>query len=466
MFLARTSGVNNFGKFSIVQIIVSSFMTIADLGLTNVIVRSIAREQDRRSQLFASFLMLRLLLGLLTVGAVIPVSYLIVEQSDTRRLVLIYALSIIPFSLTSTCLAAYNGSERMGYSIIPVLWNIISMIISIIALATGHSLQDIFIILLACQILSAATSLYIINRSFFTVRILVFEPHTWYQYLSTAAPFGFMTLMGILGVSVGPMILSRFSGETSIGYFSVASKLNTIFMIFIGAYNTAIYPTLVRLEKTSQSTLQRAYKVTMKLLIIVGLPATVGLNILAERIISISFPDYTPATHTFQALVWFSFFSLLSTICLNMLYAEDRQRDTAVIMFIATALCIVLSYILIPLMGILGAGLAQICLTAVQYLLSYRKVARKYRINTQSMIYQALPGLAFVLFAGLLTRAQNIILGICSMLVAFSVSLLCFHPFDLEEQDILRTLPLISRLETAKSWISSKLLQMIEPRGS
>src|SRR5688572_13601703 len=66
ILLARTLGVADYGRFSLVQSYVGLFYVLSDLSMNNIIVRELSQRKQEQSKVLFNAMLLKVILGALT----------------------------------------------------------------------------------------------------------------------------------------------------------------------------------------------------------------------------------------------------------------------------------------------------------------------------------------------------------------------------------------------------------------
>ncbi len=149
-------------------------------------------------------------------------------------------------------------------------------------------------------------------------------------------PIGLSLVVSQLAVALSYNLASR-TGERSIAWMNYAATLIQFPLGLVAtAVSVAILPTLSRYALGDSPTEQAAFKTTLaqglKLVLLLTIPATVGLFVLARPVIALLFEhgDFTPydTEHTMQAL-WFALLGLVPyAVDQPLIFAFYARKDT------------------------------------------------------------------------------------------------------------------------------------------
>lgn len=381
---ARRLGVAGFGQFSTVQILVTSLAVLADVGLVNVVVREVAQHRDRTPAIAGGVALLRIGLASIAVVCCCVLAWALGYDPYTRKLVLVFSLMLIPQSVGAGCASVFSGFEQMGWLAIIWIVSALAYVVAAVLMTLGWGLTAVFATLTVGSALGAVVGLAVLYYRFEVKRPFLIDTAMWLRYLREAYPYGLMAIVGMLSIGVGPLALRSMKGEAELGYYNCAYAVASVLLIVTSAYGRAIFPVFSRLQVSSREAMHRSYTFTMKVILAVGLPAAVGLTILAP-LITILFPGYGRAVPVLQTLIWYAYFALLATPPLSILYAEGKQMESLLIHVIAAAVCLCLVAVMIGRYGMMGVCLPMVACTALMALLSYRRASPKCLVSVSRL---------------------------------------------------------------------------------
>lgn len=174
--------------------------------------------------------------------------------------------------------------------------------------------------------------------------------------------------------------------EGSISALNYADKLNNIILgVFISAITTVIFPLLSKESNTDNMTsMKKIMGYGINLILVITVPASVGLIVLATPIVEIAFQrgafDSTATLMTSQALVFYSvglIAAALNIFITRVYYSIQDTKTPVVYGIVAVGLNIVLNIILVRYMKHSGLALATSISTTVSVLLLIYSLKQK-----------------------------------------------------------------------------------------
>ena len=99
--IARYLGVEDYGTFSLIFVILSFFIILTDFGINDIVVRELSSEKSRTSRIIYDLFLLKLLLGLGAIGLSILVVFILDYSKGVRELFIWASFSLLLTSLSS-----------------------------------------------------------------------------------------------------------------------------------------------------------------------------------------------------------------------------------------------------------------------------------------------------------------------------------------------------------------------------
>ena len=180
------------------------------------------------------------------------------------------------------------------------------------------------------------------------------------QILSISTPMLMASTMNFVIGQTGVVMLGMFRSESEVGYYAIAVKLASLTGFILTAINSIAAPKFSELyhsEKTDE--LFQVAKKSTKLIFWAATPILLCLITMGKPIISILYgADFTVAYGAMLFLVVGQFVNSVSGSTGFFMNMTGHQKMFRNIVAIAAFINIILSYLLIPEIGIKGAAIA------------------------------------------------------------------------------------------------------------
>lgn len=359
MYTARYLGVEGFGILSFGLAFTGIFGIFADLGLRQLMIREVARDNSLKNKYLANVLGMKFILSIITLGLIVFAINILDYPHDTIKVVYLLSIYVIFNAFIQTFYSVFQAFEKMEYqSIGQILNSILLLFGALFALKQGFDIvgfASLFFI----------TSAIILGYSFvicmwkFTVPEIEVDWSFWKLTIKEALPFGLTGTFITIYLWIGSVILSLMKGDEVVGWYTAAYRLILVLLSIPFAFNGAIFPLMSQFHVNSQNSLRYAYEKLFKYMLIIGVPIGVGTTLLADKIILLIFGiEYLPSVIVLQILVWALVLIFARTAFERLLESIDRQIIITKIFGSCAVLNIVLNIILIPKYSYVGAGIA------------------------------------------------------------------------------------------------------------
>ncbi len=289
LFLPRYVGDAGLGKLTFASSFMTVFGVFIPLGTTTLLVKEIARDRSRTGELLPAALALRIplaiLMGTLAVGIVTLLGY----PSQTRILVLVGAVAIFVMSINEAFSAALQGQENMPRQSVGVLVDrFLSSGLTIFLIIRHAPLWA----LAAVGIWTCLASLAV-NATAFRSLLPTLRLPRWVTVRTLALaglPFMGWTVCQTLYGQADPIVLSLVTSDQTVGWYAVAFRLIGTTMFLPTALTMSLLPTLSRLHRENEAEFRQMARRMLTLVILCGVPISVVLLALSDRLVEIIYP--------------------------------------------------------------------------------------------------------------------------------------------------------------------------------
>jgi O-antigen/teichoic acid export membrane protein len=402
---ARLLGAEEYGRYNYAASLAGLALVGMDLGLNTLLVRQVARQPAELGPFAGTLLLLKSLLALLVLAA------LALGLSLAGRpvaLVLAVALAQVCWGLAELGFAGLTACEAMDQEArVKAAARFFMLLAAGGLLWAGAGLWGLVAGLLLGNLLGMLAALVSLSRRavFSLRREASFLRQLWGDSLPLALSGVFILFYSRLDV-VLLEVMGRSYAE--LGWYAAAARVVDGLGILPGLVAAAFLPVLASLAGREPDALARLYRQGLRLLLLLGLPASLGLFMVRQPLTALVFgPDYAPTAEVFCWLAPNLALIFVNYLQLTVLTALGRQRLGA----LATAMALVVNVLLnlwwIPGQGIMGAAAATLC-TEVALLLACAYLVRRaagldlpWSQAGRPLLATALMGLALWLIPGL-----------------------------------------------------------------
>jgi O-antigen/teichoic acid export membrane protein len=349
---ARILGPEGNGRYATAINIYLWFDIVANFGLDMYLMREVARRRDQTRQVFVNTTILRLLLF----AAVMPVlgSFLTGWQALGEPLaaetvwavVLLYA-GLLPGSLNYGLTALFRGWEKHEIpAVIQTMTTIVKVTLGVLVLVSGMGIVGLAGASILTNIATMATLALLAQRMIWAELPPTRDRVVWPMLrtmLHESWPLMASLLLQALFTGLNLVLLQRLQDDTVVGWYDAARKWVDALNIIPSVFTFAIFPVMSRQATQDRSGLQRSYRLSVKLLVLVALPASILITLLATTLVGVlSGKEFLPhGASILQLLIWSILFGWINSLTNYVLIALDRQRYVLVASGIRVAFVVI-----------------------------------------------------------------------------------------------------------------------------
>jgi O-antigen/teichoic acid export membrane protein len=441
VFVVRRLGDDRMGQYATALAFVGVLQIIAELGITQYVMREIARDHGKVKTYFWNLVVLRVLLALFSLALIPVLGYLYGYRGDVLLGIAIYTSSFLLAAISMPLIMVLTAHEKLGQvTLINVGSQIIFMIIGTVILLSGLS----FVWLIANNLVGLTFNGLL---SYVFIRRLKIEgfrfnlnTRLWLPMIRAGLPFGINGLMMSIAYSIDTVILSRFVPDAEVGWYGVAYSLVFALLSFMGGFKQALVPSLSRVYAQDESVVKRWYQAMVRMIVTISLPIAVGGFLLASQIINFLYTaEFAPSALALKILIWDVPLLMFANYAGDMTTISNKERAAARIYTINTTANVVLNLLLIPRFGMLGAAVVTVLTDLISALQFYLLLRNQMSLPpVRAMILKA--GAAAALMGGvvLLLRPLHFLIAIAAGVVIYFALAFLFRLLGPDELNLLR----------------------------
>jgi len=441
IYIARYLGEVGFGKYSFALSFTALFVIFSDIGISNLIVREIARNKELTNEYLTNISIIKFLLSFLAFGFIVLTINLMEYPQDTIYVVYLFGIYTILTSFAQTFKSIFQAHERMEYTaVVMIIEKIILISLVFFVIFSGYGLIELGYAYVFVGIVD-------VLLSFSVVLIKIAKPKPtinfplWKTLIIGSIPFGLNALFGVLFFKIDTVMLSVFKDDAAVGIYNAAYvPLLAITGIVSTMVISALYPVMSRYFVSSKESLETFTGLSSKYMAIIGFPIGIGCFVLADRFIALFYAgQYSDSIIAFQILALFIPIRLVSSITGTLLTSINRQSLRTVSVGLSALFNIVLNAAMIPYLSYIGASIATVLSEVFLYFVfiyfinKHYKKLELHKHFIKPLVASLLMG-AFVFYL----KDTNLLLLILSACFVYFVMLLVLRTFTQEDKNIFK----------------------------
>ncbi len=359
--MLRILGPENAGDYYYAGTIFMWFQILANFGLDAYLTREIARHRDTPNRYFVNATIVRL--GITALG--LPVLFgfiglrqgLLAKPASTQALtalVLLY-IGLFPNAISQGLTSMFYAYEKAEYpAAISTVTTLLKVALGTVALLANWGIVGLALVSIVSNIITLFIMVVIATRRFFRPRWTSSGPLRR-DMLAASWPLMINNLLATLFFKIDIFLLEAMVRSSDVvGLYSVGYKyleaLNVIPAMFT---LSGVFPVLSRQAVQDKEKFRRFYRLSVKLLVGLALPAALLTTLAAsEMVLLLGGQNYLPGSRiALQLMVWSIPIGWINSLTQYVLIALDRQRFLTRAFTFGFAFTLIANLIFIPHYG-------------------------------------------------------------------------------------------------------------------
>lgn len=355
---ARYLGPSNFGTINYVAAYVSFFSSISSLGLSVIVIKEIATNKYDNNEVIWTSVWMRFITSIFSLICICSLFY-ITNKNDPIILKIAFLESLAIVFSAFTTFDYYFQAKLLSK------WSAVAGVLAY----TGMSIYKIFLLMKGANIVwfAFASSIDLLFMAIFLMVFYAkfenFNPKfNWSigkKLLKQSYHYLIAGLITILYAQVDRIMLGNMLDKSSVGYYSIALTISSMWSIIPGALIETLSPILYDEAKKSREKYLRRLKQSYAIIFWLNTIYSLCVCIFSKWIIFLLYgEDYLSATMALRIVVWYYGISTMSTLNQVYLANDNKNQYINIFFFVGLIVDIILNMIMIPIWGINGAAIA------------------------------------------------------------------------------------------------------------
>jgi len=361
IYVARYLGPTNYGLLSYAISFVVLFSAIATLGLDNIVVRNLVRNEEKRDELLGAGFVLKILGSILLLGIVAFVVRFAANDDFTNLLIFIIAIATI-FQSFNAIDFYFRSKVLSKYAVYARTFSIVSS--AIIKLLLIYFKMGLIYFAAVVVVENAILAVGLIAM-YSKQKLNIFNWRAKLDWAKSLLKDSWPLMLSGVAISIymriDQVMIKAIVGPKAVGNYAIAVRLSEAWYFIPWAITISVFPAIVNAKKVSEklynTRLRKLYVLMTWLAVGIAMP----ISFLANDIIRILFGDqYQYAAGALRIYVWAGVFVFLGGASEQYLIAENYTRISFIRTFVGMIINVSLNIILIQEYGINGASIATV----------------------------------------------------------------------------------------------------------
>jgi len=439
--IARKLGSANLGLLAFALSFNELFSFLPRFGFKNLITRDVAKEPNKTGSYFGNIFVIKIILSASTLFLIISVLHVMQYAQEKILVVYIAAFVMLLDSYIEFLAAFFRAHQKVKYeAMVHLVRNFLMVSTGLLILFLGYGLVPLISVRLLVYLFSLALGLSFMFKKLSKPSFDI-QPHYCIRLIRSSSSFVLMDILTKMNAQIGIVLLSIMRGDVITGWFSAALRLRGVFSFIPGGFVGAVLPAMSKFsQQNSHENLVKTHERTVKYLLIIALPISMGISILADRFILILYgEEYIHSIIALRILIWSLVFSFLNQIFSTALISIGKEKKIVTIRAIGTIFYFCANIVSIPLFGHVGISVVSVLSQMITLAFLVYILSKDFCIAGISKIsIKPLLGTLVMGFFLLLLREQNIVFLIPLSAVIYFFTLFSLKTFNSQEVSVLR----------------------------
>jgi len=387
IWVARYLGPEQFGLFSYAQSFVGLFILIASLGIDEIVIAKLIKNQKLSMTLIATSFYLKL------IGAIILFIILFIaiqftsNNLETNMMIFIIATGVVfqSFNVISLYFQSKVMSKFIAYSaMISVLF---SSILKIILILNNASLiAFVYMVVFDDIILAIGLVYFFITEIKVKVASLQFNKKVALYLIKNSWTVVLADIAISLYMKVDQVMIGNMMDSSSVAFYSVVVRFSDIWIFITVAITSSLFPAILNAKYTSYQLYMSRIENLYRLLVAIAIIISIIIFSFSNQIVLYTFgEEYEKSIYLLQLYIWSIIFVFLNNGSWKWYIAENLQYLATIRLLIGAIINIILNYYWIEEYGLIGAVYA----TLISYSIAtyfgnliFRKTRVNFRLQT------------------------------------------------------------------------------------
>ncbi len=418
--LTRHLGTEGYGSYTTIIAYVHIFISLANLGLYNILLRDIGKEGVGEEKITSDFFTLRLIGLILILPISILISFIFPYSSMIRAGIAIATIATLFLSLYQILIPIFQKHFKIIYvSFAELINRIIYVSLAVFFLL---KIKTGLIPIIWAMTISALINFLLVfyfARRFDKIR-LRFNWTRWKKILREALPVGASIIFTLIYFRIDTIMLSLMKTPQDVGIYGLSYKILENLIFFPAMFVGFVVPILSRYVFKRIDKFKKVFQLSLNSILLAAIPLVTALIIIAPLIITfLAGEAFIASSKVLQILAIAVGFIFLGSLYGQAVIVIKKQFWSMWVYFAGAVFNILANLYFIPHYSYIGAAITT---TATEFIITLAliiivsKTLRycvSFKIGIKALV-AALPMAAFLYY---FQNLHIIILGILGILI-------------------------------------------------
>jgi O-antigen/teichoic acid export membrane protein len=396
-WMARYLGPIQYGSYNYAISVVALVAPFSSVGLDNTVIREIINSPEKGEELVNTAIITKMLAGVAVLAMVALWLYSVRPFSEPlNSLIMISGVSILirPFDAIDFYFQAITNSKFTVQAKSTAFF--CASVLKAMFIKTGTSVSTLMMADVLETLICGLGLCSLYQHQGHKLNISKFRKTILYQLLSDSWPLIISGSLVMLYMRIDQIMIANLLGVRETGLYAASVRIAEILYFVPIAIVSSTFPKILETRNLSEATFKKHLQNLYTVLIVISYVGSILLALFSNKVIlKLYGPDYIESSSTLAILSWSCIWVSLGVARSSFLSAINRNFLHLQSVFIAMILNIGLNYVLIPKIGISGAGIAtniSYCFAAYASCFFYKDLKETGKMMTKSIFFLRIQG--------------------------------------------------------------------------
>ncbi|WP_345976377.1 flippase [Sulfurimonas sp. HSL3-7] len=359
VWIARYLGPEQFGLLSYAGAFVGLFSAVAALGLDNIIVRKLVKDETQRDLLLGTAFLLKIIGGVLVLLFLALAINLVSIDTYTATLIFIIASAMLfqSFNVIDIYFQSRVLSRYVVYANIISLS--VSSIVKIVLILKAAPLIAFAFVVLFDSIVLALGFIYIYRLNHLSVGQWTFNSGVAVTLLKESWPLILSGIVVAVYTKVDQVMIKTMLGNEAVGQYAAAVRISEAWYFIPTVIAASIFPAVIHAKKQSETLYYARLQKLFDLMVWIAIAIALPMSFFSDWLIDMLYGSpFHPSASVLIVHIWTGVFVFLGVASSKWFIVEELQKLAFYRTFYGMLTNIILNLLLIKEFGIIGAAYA------------------------------------------------------------------------------------------------------------
>jgi len=442
IYMARYLSEDSFGMIFAAINLATLFTLFTDLGVSTFLTIQLSRDREVLKPYLNNALSIKLGLAALAFLGIISVAFLTPHTGTKLIVVFIIGLYIVLTAISQIFQSIFQAAQAMEHIAITQLLNpVILLVGTIYVIASGMDVIAFALLYLISGFIILAYNVAMVVL-FYHRPLPAFDTKLWKMLILGGLPLSLSAIFSFIYFRIDVQLIDFMLGDVAVGNYGAAFKVIDAVVCIPAMYTMAILPVISYYYHKESPDLQVLLEKSLKYLLIMGVPISIGGVLCAEQIINLMYPGkFAEAVPVLQGLSLGMLIMFINYMGTTVLTATNLQKKFMVINGFSAVINILLNLLVIPVYGIAGSAYTMVLTQGVICVLTFYTLHKNgYRLPDMASIAKITACGAIMGIFVYLVGDWNIFLTIATAAIVYFVLILISRAFWKEDLALLSSI--------------------------